>query len=62
MKVRLEAVGGARSVSVVTVSVFVVTVLLAHHSRFVCALFIAHVGFACIRTHSQDRGRGDRAP
>jgi hypothetical protein len=60
MKVRFEAVGGARSVSVVAGSVPVV--IFARHSRFVRALFIPHVGFAQIRIHSQNDGCGDRAP
>jgi len=62
MKVRFEAVGTGRSVFAVAVSVPVVTALFAHHSGFVRALFIPHVGFAHIRIHSQNDWRGDRAP
>jgi hypothetical protein len=62
MKVRLKTVGAAMSASVVTVRVSVVAGLYAHHPRFVRALFIPHVGFARVRIHSQDGGRGDRAP
>jgi hypothetical protein len=69
MKVRFEAVGAERSVFVLAVSVPVVTMsvpvgtaLFAHHSGFVRALFIPHVGFARIRIHSQNDWRGDRAP
>jgi hypothetical protein len=60
MKVRLEAVGGARSVPVVAVTV--VTMLFAHHSRFVCAFFIAHVGYARMFIHSQNSGGRNRTP
>ena len=59
MKVRLEAVGGARRVSVVMVSM---PVFFALQSRLVRALFIAHVGDAPMRIHSQDGRRGDCAP
>ena len=59
MKVRLEAVGGARGVPVLAVAVM--TMLFAHHSRFVCALFITHVGYSRMFIHSQNSGSGNRA-
>ena len=59
MEVPLEAIGGARSVFVVMVSV---PVLFAHDSRFVRALFIAHVGFARRRIHCEDARRSNRTP
>jgi hypothetical protein len=65
MEVRLQAVGGARGVSVVTVTVVVIVsvpVLLAHHRRLVRALFIAHMGDARMRIHSQDGWRGNCTP
>jgi hypothetical protein len=62
MKVRLKTVGGARSVSMVTVRVSVVAGLYAHHSGLVRALFIPHMANAGGRIHSQDGRRGDRAP
>src|SRR6516165_56597 len=45
-------------------SVYMVIVLLVvspHHPRLVRALFVAHMGIAHTRVHSQDGGRGDRA-
>jgi hypothetical protein len=45
-------------------SVYMVTVLLVvspHHPRLVRAFFVAHMGIALTRVHSQDGGRGDRA-
>jgi hypothetical protein len=59
MKVRLEAVGGARSIPVVAVAV--VTMLFAHHSRFMRALFITHVGYSRMFIHCQNSGSGNRA-
>jgi hypothetical protein len=61
MEVPLEAVGGARSVFVVMMSV-PVPVLFAHHSRLVRALFITHVGFARRRIHCEDARRSNRTP
>jgi sterol desaturase/sphingolipid hydroxylase (fatty acid hydroxylase superfamily) len=65
MKVRLQPVGRARRVPVVAVTVMtvtVLTVLLAHYSRFVCTLFITHMGYARMLIHSQNSGSGNRAP
>ena len=50
MKVRLQAVCGARSMTVVSAGV--VTVLFADHSRFVRAPFITHVSYTRIFIHS----------
>src|SRR6202022_4184468 len=45
-------------------SVCMVTMLLVvspHHPRLGRAFFVAHMGIALTRVHSQDGGRGDRA-
>ena len=58
MEVRAVAVHAPMSVYMVTVRLLLV---LPHYPRFVRAFFIARMGFAHMRIHSQDGGCGDHA-